>query len=227
MLRANGLPPFISFSRSLIVHIEHQSGLSDFSWGGSRLWKRDEENGLDFICVPGDRVKEILKAAHDDGGHWGAESTQMKVHRKFFWPKQGDSIAAYIRGCPQCARHTPWTRKPPIVPILPLYPLQILGMDFIGPLPRTPRKHEYILHLIDYFSSFLVTFPTEGPSANDVLPHLESTFGILPFPTLVYVDNGSQFINSRVQAFFIRNNVEIEERLTKVVFATLHTLTHV
>lgn len=203
------------FDRSaMLAYVLEQSNLLDYSWGGSRLWKRDEKNGLDFVCVPKDRVKETLQAAYEDGGHWGIKSTQMKVHRNFFRPNQGDSISEYIRGCPQCAKHTPWTKKPPIIPLPPLHPLQIPGMDFICPLPKTPRKHRYNLHLIDYFSSFSITFPTERPAGSDVIPHLQSTFSILPFPNLIYIHNGPHFINSHVWGFFIRNHTEIEERST-------------
>lgn len=194
--------------------IARQSTLMDYSWGGSRLWKRDEKTGLDYICVPESRIKDILKDAHDDGGHWGMESTHMKIRRKYFWPKQSDAISTYIRSCKHCAKHAPWTRKPPIIPILPDYPLLIMGMDFIGPLPKTARGNRYILHLIDYFSSFSITFATKGPSTDDVLPHLETTFSLLPAPSLVYVDNGSHFTSSCMKAFFIRRQIEMEERPT-------------
>lgn len=194
--------------------IARHSTLLDYSWRRSRLWKHEERTGLDYICVPEGRIKDVLKEAHDDGGHWGMESTHMKVRRRFFWPKQSDSISSYIKGCKHCAKHTPWTRKPPMISILPVYPLQIMGMDFIGPLPKTARDHQYILHLIDYFPSFSITYATKGTSADDVLPYLETTFSLLPVPDLMYVDNGSHFINSRVKTFFIRRNSEIEERPT-------------
>lgn len=123
----------------------------DYAWGGSRLWKKNPKTELDVICVPEGKVQEVIETAHDQGGHWGFESTFLKVRRRYYWPHQGDDVKAYIRGCPECAKQNPWTQKPPIHPILTVPPFQIVGMDFIGPLQMTSRNHAYILHLVDYF----------------------------------------------------------------------------
>lgn len=161
-----------------------------------------------------------MEEAHDRGGHRGFESTFLKVRRRYYWPHQGDDVKRYIRGCPECAKQNPWTRKPPIFPIITIHPFQIIGMDFIGPLTRTARHHSYILHFVDYFSSFSIAFPTVSSSADDVLPTLETTFNIFPSPRMIYMDNGPHFTNGRVQMFFSKRGVKLEDRPTEASKST-------
>ena len=94
----------------------------------------------------------MLRGAHDYGGHWGKEGKLAKLRTLVYWPKQSEDVEMYIRECLECARHGPATRPQPLHPIQVFHLMQLLGMDWLGPLPETPRGNKCIFHVIYYFS---------------------------------------------------------------------------
>lgn len=113
-------------------------------------------------------MRFILESAHDKGGHWGRKGTQVKLRDYVYWPDPSEDVARYIGGCIQCARHGPALRSQPLHPIHVIYPLQLLGMDWIGPLPITKSGIMYIFHVICYFSRYSFIFASPTANSKDV-----------------------------------------------------------
>uniref|UniRef100_A0A671PBD1 Integrase catalytic domain-containing protein n=1 Tax=Sinocyclocheilus anshuiensis TaxID=1608454 RepID=A0A671PBD1_9TELE len=66
-------------------------------------------------------------------------------------------VKKYVGSCAICQFTKPSQRKPGgfMVPICPQYPWEYAGVDFVGPLPRTPSGNAYILVFVDYFSKWI------------------------------------------------------------------------
>ena len=91
------------------------------------------------------------------------------------------------------AKHATAQKSQLLQPIIKERPFQLLGMDYIGPLPITPRGNRYILHVMCYFSEF--SFASAGPTAlgADTVSVLKKLFDRFTRPRAVYCDLGHHF----------------------------------
>ena len=75
-------------------------------------------------------------------------------------------------------------------------PFEILGLDYMGPFPRTARKNTAILTMVDYFSRLTVLVPvkamTAEVTANSLMTNWVSYYGI---PRNIHSDQGTHFEN--------------------------------
>lgn len=152
-------------------------------------------------CIPETHVLRILQASHDNGGHWGKEGTLAKLRSLVYWPGQSEDVEKYIKGCIQCARHGPATRSQPLHPIKVFHPMQLLGMDWIGPLPTTSKGMIYIFHVICYFTRFSFTFPCATANSSDVVRFLSLIFVQFRKPLAIYCDRGHHFDSEETKTF--------------------------
>ena len=167
----------------------------------ARLWVT--RRGLNLLCVPETKVAAVLQEAHDHSGHWGKENTILKLRGLVYWPSQSTDVEKYIQGCLSCARHYPAQRSQLLHPIVTHRPFQLMAMDFIGPLQRsTPAGQKYILHIMDYFSRYSVTYPSQTADAPDVIKALDDLFHRFPKPDAFYIDRGQHFENQLVEGYF-------------------------
>ena len=63
-----------------------------------------------------------------------------------------------------------------LYPIFVPKPFQLLGMDYIGPLPESATGSKYILHIIDYFSRFSMAFSDKAAASTDTITGLRKVF---------------------------------------------------
>lgn len=169
------------------------------------LWKYYRNTWLP--CIPETKVLYVLRMVHDQGGHWGKAGTLAKLRGQAYWPNQSQDVERYIAGCLECAKHGPATRSQLLHPIVVLGPFKLLGIDFIGPLPRSRLGNTYILHLICYFARFSITSPSASANATDVIPALERAFTSYAKPKAVYWDRGQHYDNQLVKDFLTSKNI--------------------
>lgn len=168
----------------------------DFRFADDRLWKWDTRLGEYLLCIPEGRVRQVLEDAHDRTGHWEEQASRARLVRRVYWLKLSDDVRRYIRGCRQCARYAVQTQRTPNRPVLTFRPFDLIGMNFIGPLPATTRGNRYILHFIEYFSSYSVAFATHGCKVH------------------FYVDPGHHFKNWQIDRWRYTNGIKVEYRPT-------------
>ncbi|KAJ8873893.1 hypothetical protein PR048_024729 [Dryococelus australis] len=118
-----------------------------------------EQDGLLFretrlglrLVVPRSQQVEILKECHDFvyAGHQGKKkTTNCKVAERFWWKNRKQSVDHHL---PESERH-----------------FQRLGLDIVGPMPKTASGNRYILTIIDHFSRYLVMKPLPDETAETV-----------------------------------------------------------
>ena len=141
------------------------------------------------------------RGAHDHGGHWGEEGTLAKLRTLVYWPGQSEDVEKYIKECLECAGHGPATRSQSLHPIQVFHPMQLLGIDWIGPLPETSHGNKYIFHVICYFSRFSFTFASPAANSSDVIRFLRQIFIQFHKPWAVYCDRGQHFDSAETKTF--------------------------
>uniref|UniRef100_A0A3B1JX16 Integrase catalytic domain-containing protein n=1 Tax=Astyanax mexicanus TaxID=7994 RepID=A0A3B1JX16_ASTMX len=124
-------------------------------------------------------------------------------------------VKRYVASCTVCQLSKPSQRKPAgfMIPIRPCKPWEYTGVDFVGPLPRTPCGNAYILVFVDYFSKWVevsaVKEATARTAANKFMSEVFARHGA---PTYLISDRGSPFISD----FFehVVSSLGTEHRLT-------------
>ena len=191
--------------------IHNQKSFPSFVLKKNILYKlvklsKNAKKKIEVIYLPSSMVKSLLEACHDDpltGAHFSFDRTYNKIKSLYWWPDMKSSIKAHIAACLPCkqyniSRHKPHGHLRPITP--PDGPLQLIGIDYCGPLIRTPRENQYVLVITDYFSRHVTAIALPDCSASTTAQALFNDFfckyGI---PSGILSDQGSHFRNQLME----------------------------
>ena len=150
------------------------------------------------IIVPGILQKEVLSDIHEGalGSHLGVDKTLARLKDRFYWPGHYNDVCNWCKHCNICAR-----RKNPIPraraqleTIEAGYPLQMVAMDILGPLPESSSGNSYILVVSDYFTRWAEAYAIPNQEATTVAQKLtdEFFFRFSP-PEQLHSDQGRNF----------------------------------
>ncbi len=97
------------------------------------------------IYVPAILIPTILQHyhAHPLNGHLGIYKTYQRVHQVAFWPAMWTSVKQCVKRCIKCQTLKNENRKPAgkIQQTTTTRPKEMLGVDIMGPLPRSSLRH--------------------------------------------------------------------------------------
>jgi transposase InsO family protein len=121
------------------------------------LWSKSTK----VLWVPDDRTlkTQLVERYHDAAGHFGQKRTMKKICDLFYWSGIRDEVEDYCRSCEVCAAHKSSNQLPAglLRPLpIPDEPWQVIGIDFVGPLPTSKEGYDYILTVVDQFSKYLL-----------------------------------------------------------------------
>ncbi|KXN92934.1 Pro-Pol polyprotein [Leucoagaricus sp. SymC.cos] len=88
----------------------------------------------------------MINKAHEIVGHFRDQCTGEYLHQWYWWPKLVKDCREFCRFCEICAHVKAPTTKPrgEIYPLpIPTKPWDSIGMDFIGPFPKS-KGHDYL-----------------------------------------------------------------------------------
>ena len=143
------------------------------------LYRQVSDSQIQVIlppCLHG-RVLQILHNSPTDG-HLGIERTLARFEESFYWPNSRQIVAEHIRKCMECEKFKPpkLNTQAKLQPIITQRPLELLELDFVGPLTVTQKGNRYILSVIDHFSKYAVTFATARQDSKTVIECLNNFF---------------------------------------------------
>src|SRR6185295_10708931 len=120
-----------------------------------KLYKQDEQGKL-LKILKENEIEAILYMTHDHptGGHFGVTSTYNKIKEKYYWKGMKNDIEEYIRTCKRCQERGQQNNKGFLHPIIIEKPWERIGIDFVGPLPRSRKGNKYILVITDYLTKW-------------------------------------------------------------------------
>ena len=101
----------------------------------------------DVICISPKAIHKgkqlieiIIDHAHNIIGHFGQLKTSQYIRRYFWWPSMSHDIESYCKTCGICATSKDANSRPTgLLHSLPIpdRPWQSIGLDFMGPLPKS------------------------------------------------------------------------------------------
>jgi hypothetical protein len=141
---------------------------------GGFVWRGDK------ICVPAtERARTlVLHECHDapTGGHLGRDKTAAAVKLRFTWKGIDQWVEDYVTSCVKCQQNKPSNQKPAgeLMPLpIPVRPWQQMGIDFIGPLPKTKSGMDGIAMMVCRFSKMkhpvAINMKMSAPEAVDLV----------------------------------------------------------
>ncbi|CAF4523090.1 unnamed protein product [Didymodactylos carnosus] len=144
-----------------------------------KILQRRGRAKLKLPLIPTSMVKSLLEAYHDSptSGHLGVNKAWNKIRDRYYWSGMYNTIKQHILSRKKCQQFKV-SRTRPAGTLQPMAPptgvLDLMGLDFIGPLPSSVAGNKYILVCTVYLSRWaFVTFAYNTSK--------QATTGIEPF----------------------------------------------
>ncbi len=149
------------------------------------------------VCVPNHQVNQVLQENHDvpTAGHLGVKKTVARVGAGYFWPHWRQDVKMYVRSCTRCQEYKVEQRQPAGKMHFrrPQGPWYTVSADLVGPLPRSPRGHKFLLVLQDTFSKWTELVAIGSATARNVTNKTKEVLLRYGAPEVILTDNGTQF----------------------------------
>ena len=180
---------------SKVFELANKGLHGEYEIRGGLLYK----GSLLYVPEEGDRLQWI-REAHTSrvAGHFGINKTLLNLRRYVFWPRMTADVTKFVGGCKLCCISKPSNRKRGLYLPLPVpgRPWESISMDFLGGLPMTKTKHDYLFVVVDRFSKMVVLIPcsktvTGAGAAKLFFENVWKHFGL---PTSIISDRDSQFL---------------------------------
>jgi len=161
---------------------------------------------LELLLVPRPFIPSVLRLAHSHqlGAHLGVEKTHERIKARFYWPGVKKAVEDYCRSCPECQQVAPIPHhRNPLIP-LPIIsvPFSRIGMDMVGPLPKSARGHQYILVILDYATRYPEAIPLRTMASKGIARELVMMFSRVGIPEEILTDQGTPFTHNKRPVHF-------------------------
>jgi hypothetical protein len=141
---------------NLISAVERKQGTSTRYQIQNKLlyYRTDEYEPWRLVLPDISYRKMIIHENHNSviAGHPGFIQTYSKIARLYYWPGMSADIRKHVQQCDACQR-TKTTTQPSSGLLEPLpisqRPWQSIGIDYLGPLPKSENGKDMILVVID------------------------------------------------------------------------------
>ena len=123
-----------------------------------------------------------------------------KILDRYYWDQMYRDIQEYVKTCEDCQKRQKGRRKEPLHPIQIGRAFERIGIDLVGPLPKTDQNNRYIIVATDYL--------TRWPEARAVPDAGAYTLAKFIFeeiicrhgtPKIILSDQGRNFISETVR----------------------------
>lgn len=192
-------------------------------------------------CTPNSRW-QILKANHDDVGHFGFDKTLERIRSNYWFPKMRRFVKKYVSACLECAHHKlpSGQHRGHLHPIDKVQvPFHTVHIDHLGPFNKSKKKNCYILVIIDAFTKFVSLSAVKSTKSSESIKVIKQHISYFGTPTRLISDQGSGFTSKKFKKFIesagikhILNAVATPrangqvERCNRTILASLGAMTH-
>ena len=150
------------------------------------------------LVLPSRLHKKVIRDLHECAvsGHLGEEKVLSQLKERFFWPGCGEAVRIWCRQCKICAfrKMTIPSRKAKLQTIQAGYPMQVVSVDIMEPLPETTDGCRYVLVAADHFTRWVEVYAIRNQEAITVAKKLvDEMFCRFSPPKQLHSDQGRQF----------------------------------
>jgi Integrase zinc binding domain/Integrase core domain len=167
------------------------------------LYKKDKNYQTKlYRVIQQEELPAVLYMMHNDptSGHFATDATFAKIKTRYYWPQYYNDVKKYVKSCDSCQRRGRSKKNNILHPIPVHSPFYQIGIDFVGPLPRTRRGKKYIIVAMDYLTKWpearAVSEATAESAANFIYEQIICQHGCLQ---ILLSDRGTHFNNNMIQ----------------------------
>jgi hypothetical protein len=180
-----------------------ETAKKNFELQGTLLFKKRKDDRL--LVIQRSNLDTILLLSHNHplAGHIGADNTIFRIQQNHWWPGMTKDIRQHVQNCDTCQKRkkNKDQSEAASAEIIPK-PFYHIGIDIMGPLPRTLTGKRYIVLAIDFFTKWIEAEAIEEADAQTVVKFIHSKIvcqhGV---PEQITSDRGTEFLNELVQEF--------------------------
>jgi hypothetical protein len=161
--------------------------------------------------VPRAERNTIIEQYHATG-HFGADSTTLRILHDYWWPQVHQSVTQHIQNCKQCIDYTDrslGSRVPHGAQHLDMTdgPGRRVHVDYTGPFPKTTRGHTGIFFFTDVYTSLTMEHVVREKSAKEASRGLIRWASLFGPPDELVSDQGREFLNDMVKKLCDTNSI--------------------
>jgi transposase InsO family protein/predicted aspartyl protease len=152
------------------------------------------------IVVPNTKRTEVLQACHEHplAGHFGRTKTYERVMERFWWMNMYEDVKQWVKSCTNCAakKDRDDLRLGELHSIVVSRPMEIVGVDIVGPLPETRDGNRFITAFTDHFTKWAEVCASARADAGTIaLLFVERIVCRFGAPEKLLSDRGKQFLS--------------------------------
>ena len=149
-------------------------------------------------------------------GHTGAEKNHKIIKEHFYCPRSAKIVRQTLTTCDSCQQNKIPTTAAAIIQgsVQPEEPLELLSIDFFGPLVKTKYGYEHILVMMDTFSKYTKLYPLKRATCEATVRKIDEFINDLGKPQNILSDRGTQFTSKRWKE-------ALEERGIKMILTSI------
>ena len=129
----------------------------------------DDPGHLRIFLPDNNELKfRIMRVYHDSplGMHRRRDNTYHALARDFYWKGMGKTTTRWVARCQECIKHKSADQQHGLMhPRFYDKQIEVLGIDFVGPFPKSANGNRYILTAVCPLSHFLVAILTADRTA--------------------------------------------------------------
>jgi transposase InsO family protein len=150
---------------------------------------------VNHLSVPANQQAIITKTCHEYLGHAGWQKVYAHLRRYLSWKNMRRYISTFVFTCPVCQPRNPASGKVglPITPITTKAPMEVMGLDIIGPLVPDKQGRKHALVAVDHFSKFAMAHPIARPTGRTASKFVRNVFHQVGKFKEVLTDRGTAF----------------------------------
>ncbi len=153
------------------------------------------------IYIPNSLRPKLLQNFHEDplAGHLGRFKMYKRLQTLVYWPKMNSDVVDCVRCCQQCQLYKPEGRKlaGKLQQTEVHRPWEMLGVDIMGPFPRSSNRNVYLLVFVDYYTRWVELFPLRQATAETIVRVMtKDIFTRWGVPDYILSNQGSQFVSA-------------------------------
>lgn len=167
------------------------------------LLYRKTEHGDRWVVPKGVRW-QVMKANHDDIGHFGLDKTFEKIKSNFWFAKMRRFTKKYVDSCLECAHaKVPAGKKAGELHPIPKVdcPFHTIHIDHLGPFVRSKKKNSYLLLIIDAFTKYIMLVPVKSTKTVHSIRAMKNYFHTFGVPKRLISDRGASFTAKRFKEY--------------------------
>ncbi|KAI8498470.1 hypothetical protein Bbelb_236720 [Branchiostoma belcheri] len=153
------------------------------------------------VVVPTQHRLAVLQLAHAIplAGHLGITRTRERILQHFYWPGLFRDVKKFCKGCPDCqmsATRRAGEKHTMVAPPIIGEPFRRVGIDVVGPLPRSNAGNRFILTIVDHATRYPEAIPLPSTEAERVAKTLMTFFSRVGIPAEILTDQGANFMST-------------------------------